>query len=180
MLGAIKDKEINTMGIDKIGCFISDRPKKIIYNENKGVTIVMWEDGTKTIVLDKKDKNMLGTFVDRATTEYANYYKRIKDIKDIENTKYIKKEVNTMGLDFSHEFAPRPKKIIYNESKGGTVVLWEDGTKTIVKCSENDQRDLYNAYCAAFAKKCYGTNSALKREIDKLTVYYGDKNKETA
>lgn len=172
MLGAIKDKEINTMGMDKIGCFISDRPKKIIYNENKGVTIVMWEDGTKKIVLDKKCKNMLDIFMDRAATEYANY--------DIENTKNIKKEINTMGLYFSHKFAPRPKKIIYNESKGVTVVMWDDGTKTIVKCSENNQRDLYNAYCAAFAKKCYGTNSALKREIDKLTVYHGDKNKETA
>lgn len=160
--------------MDKIGCSISDRPKKIIYNENKGVTIVMWEDGTKKIVLDKKSKNMLGTFVDRATTEYDNYN---KCIKDIENTK---KEINTMGMDFSHKFTPRPKKIIYNESKGVTVVLWEDGTKTVVKCSENNQRDLYNAYCAAFAKKCYGTNSALKREIDKLTVYHGDKNKETA
>ena len=161
------------MGMDKIGCSISDRPKKIIYNENEGVTIVMWEDGTKKIVLDKKHKNMLGIFMDRATTEYANYH---KSIKDIENTK---KEINTMGMDFSHKFTPRPKKIIYNESKGVTVVLWEDGTKTVVKCSENNQRDLYNAYCAAFAKKCYGTNSALKREIDKLTVYHGDKNKET-
>ena len=165
MLGAIKDKEINTMGMDKIGNKTSDRPKKIIYNESKGVTIVMWEDGTKKIVLDKKYKNILGTWV----SEYDSYYKCIKD-----------KVINTMGLDFSHKFTPRPKKIIYNESKGVTVVLWEDGTKTIVKCSENNQRDLYNAYCAAFAKKCYGTNSALKREIDKLTVYHGDKNKETA
>lgn len=129
--------------------------------------------------LSKKYKNMLGTCI----LEYTNH-------EDIEN---IKKEINTMGtytiecgcsildvLDFSHNFIPRPKKILYNESKGATVVLWLDGTKTIVKCSENDQRDLYNAYCAAFAKKCYGTNSALKLEIDKLTVYYGDKNKETA
>ena len=109
--------------------------------------------------LSKKYKNMLGTCI----LEYTDH-------KDIENIK----------LDFSHNFTPRPKKIIYNESKGVTVVLWEDGTKTIVKCSENNQRDIYNAYCAAFAKKCYGTNSALKREIDKLTVYHGDKNKETA
>lgn len=133
--------------------------------ENKGETIVMWEDGTKKIVLDKRHKNMLGTCI----LEYNRY-------TDIEN---IKNGVNTMSLDFSHKFAPRPKKIIYNESKGVTVVLWEDGTKTVVKCSESNQRDLYNAYCAAFAKKCYGTNSALKREIDKLTVYHGDKSKET-
>ena len=131
--------------------------------------------------------NGWGRYYWRLGQEYKNM---LGAIKDIENTKNIKKEINTMGmdkigccifdlLDFSHKFTPRPKKIIYNESKGVTVVLWEDGTKTIVKCSENNQRDLYNAYCAAFAKKCYGTNSALKREIDKLTVYHGDKNKET-
>ena len=129
----------------------------------KRAKMYCWE-GT----LDKKYKNMLGTF---GCTNYS--------IKYIENTKNITKEINPMGLDFSHIFTPRPKKIIYNENKGVTVVLWEDGTKTIVKCSENNRRDLYNAYCAAFAKKCYGTNSALKREIDKLTVYHGDKNKET-
>ena len=124
----------------------------------KGDKMNCWEG-----ILSKNYKNMLGTCV--------NYKLEYTDIE------YIKKEIN--ALDFSHKFTPRPKKIIYNESKGVTVVLWEDGTKTIVKCSENNQRDLYNAYCAAFAKKCYGTNSALKREIDKLTVYHGDKNKET-
>ena len=123
----------------------------------KGDKMNCWEG-----ILSKK-YNMLGTCINYKL-EYT----------DIEN---IKKEIN--ALDFSHKFTPRPKKIIYNESKGVTVVLWEDGTKTIVKCSESNQRDLYNAYCAAFAKKCYGTNSALKREIDKLTVYHGDKNKET-
>lgn len=124
----------------------------------EGTRMNCWEG-----ILSKKYKNMMGTCINYKL-EYT----------DIEN---IKKEIN--ALDFSHKFTPRPKKIIYNESKGVTVVLWEDGTKTIVKCSENNQRDLYNAYCAAFAKKCYGTNSALKREIDKLTVYHGDKNKET-
>ena len=124
----------------------------------KGTRMNCWEG-----ILSENYKNMMGTCINYKL-EYT----------DIEN---IKKEIN--ALDFSHKFTPRPKKIIYNESKGVTVVLWEDGTKTIVKCSENNQRDLYNAYCAAFAKKCYGTNSALKREIDKLTVYHGDKNKET-
>ena len=126
--------------------------------EWEGTRMNCWEG-----ILSKNYKNMLGTCI--------NYKFEYTDIKN------IKKKINT--VDFSHKFTPRPKKIIYKESKGVTVVLWEDGTKTIVKCSENNQRDLYNAYCAAFAKKCYGTNSALKREIDKLTVYHGDKNKET-
>lgn len=66
---------------------------------------------------------------------------------------------------------PTLKRIIISKKAGVTVVLWDDGTKTIVKCSEADQYDLYAAYCAAFAKKCYGTNSQLKKTIEKFAVH---------
>lgn len=66
---------------------------------------------------------------------------------------------------------PTLKRIIVRENARVTVVLWDDGTKTIVKCSEADTYDVYAAYCAAFAKKCYGTNSQLKKTIEKFTVY---------
>lgn len=73
---------------------------------------------------------------------------------------------------------PTPKKIIINEDSKVTVVMWDDGTKTIVKCSEADQYDPYAAYCAAFAKKCYGTNSQLKKTIENLTVFQESKKKK--
>ena len=72
---------------------------------------------------------------------------------------------------------PTPKKIIVNEDSKVTVVMWDDGTKTIVKCSEADQYDPYAAYCAAFAKKCYGTNSQLKKTIENHTVIQESKKK---
>ena len=72
---------------------------------------------------------------------------------------------------------PTPKKIIISEDSMVTVVLWDDGTKTVVKCSDADTYDPYTAYCAAFAKKCYGTNSQLKKTIEKLTVYQDTKVK---
>ena len=62
---------------------------------------------------------------------------------------------------------PTPKKIIVNEDSKVTVVMWDDGTKTIVKCSG-----------AAFAKKCYGTNSQLKKTIENLTVVQESKPKK--
>lgn len=55
--------------------------------------------------------------------------------------------------------------------------MWDDNTKTIVKCSEADQYDAYAAYCAAFAKKCYGTNSQLKKTIENHTVFQESKKK---
>lgn len=73
---------------------------------------------------------------------------------------------------------PTPKKIIFNENYQVTVVLWEDGTKTIVRCAENTAPDPYAAYCAAFAKKCYGSNSKLKKTIKKLTVLQDTKVKK--
>lgn len=68
---------------------------------------------------------------------------------------------------------PKPKRIFSNVMAGVTVVLWDDGTKTIVKLCKGDHYDPYAAFCAAFAKKCYGSNSALKREIENLTVHQG-------
>lgn len=75
-------------------------------------------------------------------------------------------------------YIPTPKKIIVNEDSKVTVVMWDDNTKTIVKCSEADQYDPYAAYCAAFAKKCYGTNSHLKKTIENHTVFQEKKKKD--
>ena len=79
---------------------------------------------------------------------------------------------------FTQRYIPTPKKIIINEDSKVTVVMWYDNTKTIVKCSEADQYDPYAAYCAAFAKKCYGTNSQLKKTIKNLTVIQEKKKKD--
>ena len=56
-----------------------------------------------------------------------------------------------------------PEKIIYNGV--ATVVFWEDGTKTVVKRSNGTKDDKYNAFCAALAKKVFGTNNKLKNCI---------------
>lgn len=78
---------------------------------------------------------------------------------------------------FTRRHIPTPKKIIVNVDSKVTVVMWDDNTKTIVKCSEEDQYDGYAAYCAAFAKKCYGTNSQLKKTIENHTVFQESKKK---
>ena len=75
-------------------------------------------------------------------------------------------------------YIPTPKKIIVNKDSKVTVVMWDDNTKTIVKCFEADQYDPYAAYCAAFAKKCYGTNSQLKKTIENHTVIQESKKKK--
>ena len=58
---------------------------------------------------------------------------------------------------------PIPTKIIYNGP--ATIVFWADGTKTIVKKSKKEKDNKYNAFCAALAKKIYGTNSNVNRIV---------------
>lgn len=54
-----------------------------------------------------------------------------------------------------------PEKII--KSADRTIVFWKDGTKTIVRRSDDTADDLYSAFCAALAKKVYGSNSQVKK-----------------
>ena len=56
-----------------------------------------------------------------------------------------------------------PLRIIYNNP--ATIVFWRDGTKTIVKKNEKEKYNSYNAFCAALAKKIFGTNSEVNRIV---------------
>lgn len=67
----------------------------------------------------------------------------------------------------THAIKYHPTKIIH--SGPCTIVFWNDNTKTIVRCSENDTYDEYAAFCAALAIKIYGSNSKLKKMINKVT-----------
>lgn len=59
---------------------------------------------------------------------------------------------------------PKPVKIIYNPP--ATIVFWTDGTKTVVKCCEEDEYNEYYGFLCALGKKMFGTNSHLKKMID--------------
>lgn len=92
-------------------------------------------------------------------------------------------EMNTYKPDDKKKSEPTKsictaKKVIYDPNAGVTVVLWDDGTKTIVRASEGDPHDPYLGYCVAFAKKFHGTNSALKRKLENILVITEKKAEE--
>lgn len=53
-----------------------------------------------------------------------------------------------------------------------TLVFWDDGTHTTVKVSQNDTRDQAAAFNAAYAKKIFGSNSAVHRVVNERSVEY--------
>ena len=90
---------------------------------------------------------------------------------DIAATKHLVNEI--FGVPDAR--TPKAKKVIYDEAAGVTVVLWTDGTKTIVLAAEGEEHDAYLGYCVALAKKMHGINSALKRDLEKVLVVKEDK-----
>ena len=73
-------------------------------------------------------------------------------------------------------FVPKPKKIIYNNPC--TIVLWEDGTKTICRVQKGQEFSEYYGYLACLAKKIYGTNGGVDRRIKSVREYGKDKKKK--
>lgn len=66
------------------------------------------------------------------------------------------------------------KKIIFNDP--ATIILWEDGTKTVVKCGENDTYDPEKGIALCFMKKILGNKSG---PLNKILKYpNGKKDKE--
>lgn len=111
----------------------------------------------------------------REYIRYSDMYGSFKFKKD--------SEMNTYKPDDKKKSEPTKsigvaKKVIYSPNSGVTVVLWGDGTKTIVRASEGDPHDPYLGYCVAFTKKFHGTNSALKRKLENILVVIGKKAEE--
>ena len=48
-------------------------------------------------------------------------------------------------------------KVIHNEP--ATIVIWADGSKTVVKCSPNDEYDREKGLLMCIAKKQYGSKA---------------------
>ena len=85
----------------------------------------------------------------------------------------VSEEVNNMttGMMFLTRLAlsnVRPNRII--RSGPATVVIWEDGSKTVVKKHDGDKDDIHSAFCAAVAKRVYGSNSKLKSVLKNTEI----------
>ena len=58
---------------------------------------------------------------------------------------------------------PVPKKVIYNNLT--TIVVWDDNTKTVVKCSDGDNFHEDLGFMAAVVKKIYGHRNTYMKHV---------------
>lgn len=94
---------------------------------------------------------------------YSNHLSKINvtwngaDIKyavnDISSEEYLK-VLRQYSSDV--EFRTGIKKVIFNGP--ATIVIWVDGSKTVVKCAEGDGYSKFSGLAIAMCKRMYGTD----------------------
>ena len=60
---------------------------------------------------------------------------------------------------------PEIKNIIFNDP--ATIVFWEDGTKTVVKCQDGDEFDPEKGLAMAIVKRAYGNKGSYCNKLKK-------------
>lgn len=88
--------------------------------------------------------------------EYERFYTDELPISKV--TGYIKEKFPAMPY-------PGIKKVIFNNP--ATIILWNDGTKTVVKCNERDTYDPEKGFAMGISKKVLGSYYGFKREMKK-------------
>lgn len=62
---------------------------------------------------------------------------------------------------------PTIKRVIFNDP--ATIIMWEDGTKTVVKCQQGDRYDRTTGFLMAVVKKACGNkgnyNNLIRRFV---------------
>ena len=78
------------------------------------------------------------------------------DLKTVENySESIELRIDIPGMI---------DRVIFNDP--ATIILWNDGSKTVVKRSDDDVWDSEKGFCMAVIKKLYGNTSFIKRFIE--------------
>ena len=88
----------------------------------------------------------------------------IKEINKMESNCFVKPTVNSFAI----------KNVIFNPP--ATIVFWEDGTKTVVKC-ENEEFDPEKGMAMAISKKMLGNKGNYFNEFKKWIEPYLEKDR---
>lgn len=64
---------------------------------------------------------------------------------------------------------PTIKKVIFNNP--ATIIMWNDGSKSVVKCQNGEPFDAEKGFALAYLKKLLGNDNTFNKEIKKWVKY---------
>lgn len=92
-----------------------------------------------------------------------------RSLYDIRNDDEIPRNIYRNILNSTYGIGslriPEIKNVIFNDP--ATIVFWEDGTKTVVKCQDGDEFDPEKGLAMAIAKKAYGNKGSYCNKMKK-------------
>ena len=141
---------------------------------NFDCTLIM-KNGTKipvTIDYIEATADTFPKFEGHITGTAKVSYRSLDDIRnDAEVNKYCYNDVMA-ARDFLNSIygigslrIPEIKNVIFNDP--ATIVFWDDGTKTVVKCQDGDEFDPEKGLSMAIVKKAYGNKGSYCNKLKK-------------
>lgn len=91
-----------------------------------------------------------------------------------------KKDINKITRPIFNNTVPGIRHVQFNEETGHTTIVWDDDTSTTVSCAEGASFEKYSGFCAAVAKKVFGSTNAVRRLIEEKDVDAARQAKEKA
>ena len=151
-----------------------------------------------------KESNVVSTFTPPSVANIVNRYGNmsispryeVKDAFEMADGSKVITGLNLLSMnivksrrnkDFSGAYVvpgysriiPRIKSILFNEKKKVTTIIWNDNTKTMAKCTGDDDYDEEIGVAICIAKKYYDNNqNQMRKEINKFKAR--QKKHETA
>lgn len=117
-------------------------------------------DKYKISASDFNDINSMANVIDEMAKTLAGFASN-EPVSNKSNSASSKNDGNVMNLSVQY---------IDVQDDGTTVVRWGDGKVTFVRCSKDDKKDLYSAFCAALAKRVYGSTSQVRKVVRDYNV----------
>ena len=131
-------------------------PKEAVDRLNKAVKSIKMPSAYPFQRIDMSDVNRAcDRFMDGVDATAYSLHERLRNLLKT-------KERNHENMATT---IPTPMKIFYRGST--TIVFWNDGTVTQVRCAEGDTFSEYSGFTAALTKKIYGTHSDIMRLVEK-------------
>lgn len=102
------------------------------------------------------------------------------EAKDISELMLFNDPIEGALLKMKSSINMMPKEVIF--APPATIVYWQDGTKTVVKCSEEDEFSEEMGFVLCFMKKMFGNKGSYNNYINDALVgakrYYPDLSSE--
>ena len=98
-----------------------------------------------------------------------NYHVTLKDEDFLDAIRYCYNDILSVekykaSIELRVDIPGMIDRVIFNDP--ATIILWKDGSKTVVNRSDDDIWDPEKGFCMAVIKKLYGHTSFIKRFME--------------